>query len=420
METFFYKALDKNKTVTWGSIKEKNEARAQSALRKQQLKNILISKEKIPRKPSEVPQTFLSNYIYRDDHGKTQIALSAENPTAKDLAVFTKQLATMISSGVQLIEAFEIIRRQQKKRGFSRVLYAIQLEIEEGKPLSKALADHPNIFDNFYIALIQAGEKSGKLDDILKRLSVYIEKSAKLKGEVKSALIYPVSILIFTVLTVIGLMVFVVPTFAQQYAESGKELPFITQIVIDASDFIMLNWILLAVILFALFISFILIKRTENGANLIDRFILKFPLVGGIVKKVGVGRFSAVLSSMLNSGVDLLEALEICGRTSSRDMRKFIEEVIKDLEDGEKLSAALDRGGYFPEMVISMIQVGETTGSMDEMLSKVNEFYEDEVDEALRGIMSMIEPVMLIIIGGAVGFIVVAMYLPIFDLGASV
>lgn len=420
METFFYKAIDKNKAVTWGSIKEKNETRAQSALRKRQLKNIILSNEPIPRKPGEVPKTFLSNYIYKDDHGNVQIALSAEYPTAKDLAIFTKQLATMISSGVQLIEAFEIIRRQQKKRGFSRILYAIQLEIEEGEPLSKALSDHPSIFDNFYISLIQAGEKSGKLDDILKRLSLYIEKSAKLKGEVKSALIYPVSILIFTVLTVIGLMVFVVPTFAQQYAESGKKLPFITQIVIDGSDFMMANWLPITGVIFLLVISFFLIKRTENGANWIDRIVLRLPIIGGIVKKVGVGRFSATLSSMLNSGVDLLEALEICGRTGSRDMKRFIEKVIKDLEDGEKLSGALDKDGYFPEMVISMIQVGETTGSIDDMLEKVNEFYEDEVDEALGGLMSMIEPVMLILIGGAVGFIVIAMYLPIFDLGASV
>lgn len=420
MEVFFYKALDKNKIVTWGSVKEKNEKNVRTILNKKGLRNIIISKDPIPRKPGEVKETFLSNYIYKDDHGNVQIALSKENPNAKDMTVFTKQLATMISSGIQLIESFEIIRKQQKKRGFSKVLYAIQLTIEEGDPLSKALGKHPDIFDTFYISLIQAGEKSGKLDVILQRLAIYIEKSAKLKGQVKSALMYPISILIFTVFTVVGLLIFVVPTFAQQYAESGKELPFITKIIIDISDAMMANWMYIIGGGIAFVVSFLSFKNSEFGGAFLDKMILKVPVIGPLVQKVSVGRFSATLSNMLNSGVDLLDALDICARSGSNNMRDFIALVIKDLEDGEKLSYALEKGNYFPEMVISMIQVGETTGAIDEMLNKVNQFYEEEVDEAISTMMSMIEPIMLIVIGGAVGFIVIAMYLPVFDMGASV
>lgn len=420
MEVFFYKAVDHNKQVTWGSVKAENESKVKAILGKKRLLKIQISTSPIPVKPGEVKETWISNYLYRDIHGKTQIALSKENPNIKDLTIFTKQLATMISSGVQLIEAFEIIRKQQKKRGFSKILYDIQLRIEEGDPLSKAMENHPTVFDTFYVSLIQAGEKSGKIDDILQRLSEYIEKSAKLAAQVKSALIYPISILIFTFLTVAGLMVFVVPTFAQQYAESGKELPFLTKIVVDMSDWLIANWMEIIGGSIASTMAFMSFKKSEFGANLLDRAILKAPIMGPLVQKIAVGRFSSTLSSMLNSGVDLLDALEICSRSSSRDMKKFIGEVIKDLEDGEKLSDSLGKGHYFPEMVISMIEVGETTGSIDEMLNKVNQFYEEEVDEAIKGMMSMIEPVMLIVIGGAVGFIVIAMYLPVFDMGASV
>ena len=419
MEVFFYKAVDHNKQVTWGSVKEESESKVKATLAKKRLSKIQIATNPIPIKPGEVKETFISDYIYRDIHGKTQIALSKENPNVKDLSIFTKQLATMISSGIQLIEAFEIIRKQQKKRGFSKVLYAIQLKIEEGDPLSKALQNHPDVFDTFYVSLIQAGEKSGKLDDILQRLSDYIEKSAKLSGQVKSALIYPISILIFTILTVAGLMVFVVPTFAQQYEESGKELPGITQFVVDISDTMMAYWKEFIGGMIVSVFSFLSFKKSAFGASLIDRTVLKLPVIGPLVQKVSVGRFSATLSSMLNSGVDLLDALEICSRSSSRDMQAFISGVIKDLEDGEKLSYALDKGKHFPDMVISMIEVGETTGAVDEMLNKVNEFYEEEVDEAISGMMSMIEPVMLIVIGGAVGFIVIAMYLPVFDMGAT-
>jgi type IV pilus assembly protein PilC len=269
--------------------------------------------------------------------------------------------------------------------------------------------------------MVRAGETSGSLDQILVRLTTYIEKAAKIKAQVKSAMVYPAVVVVAATAVISALLAFVVPTFAKQFQDSGRELPALTQVVVDISDFFRENLLFVAGGIFIGFIALNFYRKTEVGSAQFDRLMLIAPVIGDLIRKVSVGRFCSTLSTMLKAGVNLLEALNICAASAgNKRVEEFILYVRAQIEQGVKFSTPLAKDGLFPPMVISMVEVGEATGALDEMLLKVAEFYEEEVDLAVKTLLSLIEPVMIVSIGSVVGFIVIAMYLPVFDMAGTV
>ena len=339
----------------------------------------------------------------------------------KDLIIMTKQLSTMLGSGLPVNQSLDILSKQQRLPQFGEVLAGIRKAIEEGNSLSNALGKYPYCFDQLFRAMIKAGEESGKLSDIMSKLLVYIEKSSKIKQQVKSAMMYPLVILLVAITVISGLLIFVVPTFTKQFTDSGKELPAITQFVIDISDLLSHSWQYLLGGGVVVFFAFKKYRETANGRRTFDTLLLKAPILGDVMKKISVGRFCSTMSSMLSSGVNLLQALTICASSSGNVvMEGFILATKDKIEKGQQLSQPLSENPIFPKMVVSMIQVGEQAGKLDEMLLKIAAFYEEEVDDAIKTMLSMIEPIMIVGIGIVVGVLVIAMYMPIMDLGSVV
>ena len=336
---------------------------------------------------------------------------------AKNLAIFTRQFSVMIDAGLPLVQCLEILGRQEPNKHFAAAILKVREDVEAGAALADAMKRHPKTFDALYSNMIAAGEAGGILDTILKRLAVYIEKSVKLKGEVKSAMIYPVAVIVIAVLVVGAILWKVIPTFASLFSGLGAQLPLPTRVVIALSDGIVAyGWIVLVVIgLIGWGIK--TYYATEGGRRMIDRLLLKTPILGGILRKVAVARFCRTLSTLLASGVPILDGLDITARTAGN---AIIEDAIQTtrsgIERGETVSGPLRETNVFPSMVVQMINVGETTGALDAMLSKIADFYEEEVDTAVAGLLTLMEPVMIAFLGVVVGGIVIAMYMPIFDL----
>ncbi len=336
---------------------------------------------------------------------------------AKNLAIFTRQFSVMIDAGLPLVQCLDILGKQEPHKGFSGVILKTREDVESGAALADAMKKHPRTFDALYSNMIAAGEAGGILDTILKRLATYIEKSVKLKGEVKSAMIYPIAVIVIAALVVGAILWKVIPTFATLFAGLGAQLPLPTRIVIALSDgLVAYGWILI-VIIGALGYAFSAYYATENGRRVFDRIFLKMPILGDILRKVAVARFCRTLSTLLSSGVPILDGLDITARTAGN---AIIEDAIQTtrtgIERGETISGPLRETNVFPSMVVQMINVGETTGALDAMLSKIADFYEEEVDTAVAGLLTLMEPVMIAFLGVIVGGIVIAMYLPIFDL----
>jgi type IV pilus assembly protein PilC len=423
MPLYSYKAKDMKGTVKTGSLSAKSSSEAKNVIAQKKLKLLTLKETKDGSSKSneqgEITPIF-GNYIYKNSQGDIKIELSPKNPTPKDIIVFTKQLATMINSGVPLIQGLGILGKQQTSRIFGSAILKIQSSVENGGSFSSSLALYPEIFDTLFVAMIEAGEASGSLDTILLRLVTYIEKSNKIRNQIKSAMSYPVIIFIVAISVVSGLLIFVVPTFAAQYSDSGKALPGLTQFVIDMSNALGNHWQEIIGFIVALGVGFKFWVRTPNGKKQFDKYLLQAPGIGMLLKKVAVGRFCSTMASMLNSGVNLLNALTICASAAGNlAIEEFILGVRASLEQGSNFSDPLAEGGLFPDMVVSMVSVGEATGSLDSMLQKVSDFYEEEVDLAVQNLLAMIEPIMIVVIGGIVGFIVVAMYLPIFDMAGT-
>ncbi len=421
MAIFVYKAQLKNGTTREGKIKAKDRSNVRANLLRMKMQPISIKLFTAEDDVDMEETPIVGRWIYRDRNDNIQIRLTQQAPSAKEISVFTKQMAVMMKSGVPMIQALGILARQQSNSTFQHTLLKIQKIVENGSKLSEAFASFPTIFDSLYVAMVGAGEVSGHLDTILLKLVSYIERSTKVKSQVKAALIYPVMVVMVAIAVVIGLLVFVVPTFAQQYAENGRELPFLTQMVISVSNWLGTNWTSLTGGLCA---GILLLRRgiqTPRGRLLFDRFILWVPGIGLLLRKIAVGRFCSTMASMLTSGVNLLEALTICAASAGNlVIEQFVLNVRIGVEKGQKFSEPLGQGHIFPEMVVSMVAVGETTGALDEMLEKVSEFYEEEVDLAVQAMLSMIEPIMIVSIGGIVAFILLAMYLPIFDMAGGI
>ncbi len=339
----------------------------------------------------------------------------------KDVVIFTRQFCTMIDAGLPLVQGLEILAAQQVNKSFKRVLTDIKEAVEGGSTLADALRKHPRVFDDLYVNLVAAGEVSGILDTILQRLAIHMEKIAALKRKVKGAMLYPAIVLTVAVGVVAVLLIFVIPIFAKMFSEFGKQLPAFTQMVINVS-----NWFTKAIIpiicALALF-SFLFVKfyKTPKGKLLVDGLTLKSPIIGDLVRKVAIARFTRTLGTMISSGVPILDGLDIVSRTAgNKVVQNAIEATRKSISEGKNFAEPLATTGVFPPMVVQMIAVGESTGALDAMLGKIADFYDEEVDTAVDALTSLIEPIMILFLGGTIGTLVIAMYLPIFTLASAI
>jgi type IV pilus assembly protein PilC len=344
--------------------------------------------------------------------------------TDKDIVVFTRQFATMINAGLPLIQCLEILSTQSENKNLAKALGEVKLDVEGGSTFADALRKHTKIFDELYVNMIHAGEVGGLLDTILGRLAVHIEKTMKLKARIKSAMFYPAAIMVVAVIVVTALMIFVIPTFAKMFAEmsQGKAaLPGPTQLVIDMSNFMQSNFVYMAIAAGLAVYGIKRYYRTPKGRVVMDGLFLKLPVVGDLIRKASVAKFTRTLGTLITSGVPILEGLNITAKTSGN---KVVEAVIvgarQSISEGKTVADPLSKSDVFPKMVIHMISVGESTGALDAMLGKIADFYEEEVDQAVATLTSLLEPMMMCFLGVVIGFIVVAMYLPIFKMGSVV
>jgi type IV pilus assembly protein PilC len=335
----------------------------------------------------------------------------------KSVAIFTRQFSVMLDAGLPLVQCLEILGEQQQDRNFREIINGVRSDVESGSSLADALKRHPKAFDNLFVNMVAAGEAGGILDIILQRLSTYIEKAVKLKSQVKSALIYPVTVIVIACGVVFIILWKVIPVFAQLFAGLGARLPFLTRVIVDMSNFVAnyAPWILIGLgLLYAALIQW---HKTYRGRRVLDAAMLRIPVIGMLLRKIAIARFCRTLATLTASGVPILDGLEITARTSGNAIiEDAVMSVRKSVEEGKTISGPLGETKVFPMMVVQMISVGEQTGALDQMLSKIADFYEDEVDNAVAGLMKLIEPIMITILGGIIGTIVTAMYLPMFSI----
>jgi type IV pilus assembly protein PilC len=340
----------------------------------------------------------------------------------KELQIFTRQLATMIDAGLPLVQCLDILANQQQNKIFARVLNQVKASVEQGATFSDALKKHPKIFDELYVNLVAAGEVGGILDTILNRVATYIEKAVKLKGQLKSAMVYPIAVLCIAFGVIAVMMIKVIPTFEEMYKEfDGAKLPKPTQVVISISNGFIDYWYLIFGAIFGLIVFVSASLKYDKPRDILDAGLLKLPIMGPVIRKVVVARFTRTLGTLLASGVPILDALEICAKTAgNRVVKRSIMHAREKIAEGQDMAGPLGETKVFPAMVIQMIGVGEQTGAMDSMLQKVADFYEEEVDIAVGAMTSLIEPAMMAFLGIVVGGLIVAMYLPIFEIAGNI
>jgi len=341
--------------------------------------------------------------------------------TEKNIVVMTRQFATMIDAGLPLVQCLDILYSQQDNRTFKRILKQIKDDVEEGSTFADALKKHPDVFDELFVNLVAAGEIGGILDVILNRLANYIEKAAKLKKKVKGAMVYPLVVMIIAVCVVAVILIFVIPVFQQMFADFGRALPAPTQFVVNLSNFVK-SYILYLVVLVALGVfAFRRFYRTERGRTIVDDLVLKAPVFGVLIRKVAVAKFTRTLGTMISSGVPILDSLDIVAATAgNKTIETALRETRMSISEGRTIAEPLADSDVFPAMVVQMISVGEATGALDTMLTKIADFYDDEVDAAVDALTAMLEPFMMVFLGGTIGGLVVSMYLPIFQMAGAV
>jgi type IV pilus assembly protein PilC len=348
---------------------------------------------------------------------KSLLALGGGRVKDKDIVVFTRQFSTMIDAGLPLVQALDILSGQVENKTLAKVLTAVKTDVEGGSTYADALKKHPKVFTDLYCNMVAAGESGGILDTILNRLAAYIEKSMKLKKKVKGALTYPTTISVVAILVIVVILRFVVPTFARMFTSLGGTLPLPTKIVLGISGFLKSYGLFLIIFLVVFVIAFSRFRKTQTGLRFTDAMLLKFPIFGELLKKVAVSKFTRTMGTLTSSGVPILEGLEITAKTAGN---KVIELAVMDVREavseGKTLAEPLMKSKVFPPMVTHMIAVGETTGALDSMMTKIADFYDDEVDNTVSNLTAMMEPVLMVFLGTTVGFIIVAMYLPIFKL----
>lgn len=339
----------------------------------------------------------------------------------KDILVFTRQFSVMIDAGLPLVQALDIIGTQADNAEFRKVLLAVKGKVEAGATFADSLAEHPKVFDELFVQLVRAGEIGGILDTILQRLGAYIEKNSKLKRRVKGAMVYPAVVLFVAVGVVAALIGFVVPTFEKMFKDFGGTLPAPTQFLVDLSHTFRSGWYVYLGVPVVLWIVFKRVTRAGRGQEVWHDTVLKAPLFGPLIRKVAVARFTRTLGTMISSGVPILDALEIVAKSAgNRTIERSVLYVRAKISEGKNIAGPLAETKVFPPMVVQMIGVGEATGAMDQMLSKIADFYDDEVDVAVGALTSMIEPLMMVVLGGIVGFFMIAMYLPIFNIAGNI
>jgi type IV pilus assembly protein PilC len=393
--TFLWEGFDRNNRSVRGEMKAASETVVSTSLRRQGIRITKLRR-----------QTF---------RGGSKV-------NEKDITFFTRQLATMLRAGVPLLQAFEIVARGHKNARFARLMMDIKGRVEAGSSLSQAFREHPAQFDPLYCNLVNAGETAGMLDGILERLATYKEKILAIKSKIKSALFYPISVIVVAIVVVWVIMVWVIPAFKQVFTNFGANLPAPTLIVMGISDFFVSYWWLMAAIIFGAISSFfVLRRRSQTFRFAIDRLSLKIPVIGPILEKATIARWTRTLATMFAAGVPLVESLDaVAGASGNAVFIAGTRKIQTDVSTGTSLTNAMHNTGLFPTMVTQMTQIGEESGSLDAMLSKVAEFYEREVDDAVTALSSLLEPIIIVFLGVVIGGLVVAMYLPIFKLGQVV
>lgn len=402
MANFRYSAKDKGGRTVTGVVESPDERTLIDLLRKQDLVLVSIRQEKKKEKVS----------LFLDFGGKVGLG---------ELVLFSRQLATMIESGIPLVQALEILTEQIEHRGFKMIVGTVKKDVSTGSSFHEALAKHPKVFSHLFVNMVKAGESSGALDDIMDRLATYLEKTEALIRKVKTALTYPSVVSFMAVAITLGMMMKIVPVFKQIFADFGGKLPVPTMILITISDFLIkyfFMWLGVAVAT-----SFLLVRyfRTEKGTVMLDSFKLNMPLFGMLFRKLAVSKFCRTLSTLVKSGVPILTALEIVGKTSgNKVIERAVEKVRISIREGENMTDPLLRAKVFPALVVRMISVGEQTGELEKMLIKIADFYDDQIDNAVAGLTSVIEPLVIAFLGILIGSIVVCMFMPIFKLSTLV
>ena len=394
-QTFLWEGVDRNNKSLRGEVRAVSETVATTNLRRQGIRVTKIKR-----------QSFRGGRSIGD----------------KEITFFTRQLATMLKAGVPLLQSFDIIARGHSNARFSRLMMDLKNKVETGSSLSQAFREHPKHFDALYCNLVQAGETAGMLDAILDRLATYKEKILAIKSKIKSALFYPISVIVVAIIVTWVIMIFVIPAFKSVFTSFGANLPWLTQVVIDISDFFVAWWWAMFIGIVATFVAIRLaIKRSESVRFMVHRLSLKIPIIGGILEKATIARWTRTLQTMFAAGVPLVEALDSVGGASGNYVYGQATKVIQqEVSTGTSLTVSMQNSNVFPSMVIQMVSIGEETGALDAMLSKVADFYEAEVDDAVEALSSLMEPMIMVVLGTLIGGMVIAMYLPIFKMGQAV
>jgi len=401
MPIYMWKGVNSYGEKRSGKVELGNEAMVQAHLKKMRITPSLIK---------EAPPDLLAN-----------LAFMKPKVTGKDVVIFTRQLSTMIDAGLPLVQSLEILSEQQENATFKKILREIRSDVETGTTFADAMKKHPTSFDTLYCNMVEAGELGGILDTILNRLAGFMEKNMALKKKVKGAMTYPIICLCISFVVVAVMLVFVVPVFQKMFADFGSALPAPTQMVVNMSEFVKGNFHIIIGIIVGIVFAIKKVYKTEKGRERIDEFLLKMPIVGLLLRRVAVAKFTRTLGTMLQSGVPILDSLNVVARTAgNKVVEKAVFRVTDSISEGRAIAEPLAETGVFPGMVVQMINVGEATGALDVMLTKIADFYDEEVDQAVENLTAAIEPLMMVFLGGIIGGLVVAMYLPIFSMAGAV
>ena len=395
-DTFSYKVRDKSGNLVTGSLVADSETLVLQRLREMGYTPVTVTKDK---------------------RGIGKIEIGGKKVKLKELALFSRQFATMVNSGLPILRGLAILSEQTSNKELARVLGVARLDVEQGASLSQAFQKHPKIFNDLYVSMIRSGETGGSLDDTLLRLAAMLEREVHLRGQIKSAMMYPIAVVALVVLIMTAMLLFVVPQFKSIYAQLGGSLPLPTKILLALSDIFKKWWYVVLALAFAARFLFRRWKATPAGREAVDTLKLRIPVFGTLVHKTALSRFASTLSMLLHSGVPILQALDIVSFTvNNRVIARAVNDVQASVREGESIAKPLSKHPVFPPMVVQMISVGEETGQVDTMLEKVAQFYDQEVEASVDGLTSLIEPILIAFIGGCVGAAVIALYMPMFNI----
>jgi len=400
MTTFAYKVLDARGAPAAGEIDGDNKSSVAASLRQRGF-------------------TVLDINEVKTSLGKIDIMEPFQRIKSKDLTVFSRQFATMVNSGLSLLRCLYVLEEQTENKKLAKVIGEVRADVEAGISLSDALEKHPKVFSQLYVSMVRAGELGGILDGVLDRVAGQLERDDSIKRAVKSAMVYPILIGTFAVFVLIGMVLFLIPVFADMYKDMGNaQLPMLTRMMVSASDFMRGWWFIVFPALIGMIWGIRRLKHTPQGTAAWDRFKLRLPMgIGAIIRKLAISRFSRTLGTLIAAGVPILQAIDITGKAAGNTvLEEAMASVQQSVKEGQTMAGPLEKSGVFPAMVTQMVSVGEETGSLDTMLSKVADFYEDEVNASIKSLTSILEPVMMIGVGGIVGLVVISMYLPIFKM----